>query len=199
MKNLLFVVAGLSCCLPALAAPATYTIDPMHTYPSFEADHMGISTWRGKMNTSAGTLTLDKATGKGSVEVSVDLASIDFGLDALNTWAIGDKFFDVATHPKATFKGSLSGLVADADAARASGTLSLHGVTKPLVLEIHSFKCIEHPVFKREYCGADASATFRRDDFGLDAGKDYGFDMDVKLRIQVEALLDASDTGDAKQ
>jgi polyisoprenoid-binding protein YceI len=80
--------------LPALfaasltqAAPVTYDIDPTHTYPSFEADHMGLSIWRGKLNQSAGTIVYDKANGSGSVDVQIALASIDFGLDAMNTWA----------------------------------------------------------------------------------------------------------------
>jgi polyisoprenoid-binding protein YceI len=193
MKNALVLGAGLGLCIPALAAPATYRIDPAHTYPSFEADHMGISTWRGKINSSAGTIVFDKATGKGSVDVTIDLDSIDFGLEALNTWARGAEFFDVAKYPKATYKGKLSGLLPNAMPAMATGELALHGVTRPVVLHIQSFKCIEHPLFKRDYCGADATASFNRDDFGLDAGKDYGFRMEVDLRIQVEALIDAQD------
>ena len=55
-------------------------------------------------------------------------------------------------------------------------------------MTIHRFKCIPHPMLKRELCGADASATFLRDEFGLSAGKDYGFSMDVGLRIQMEAV-----------
>jgi polyisoprenoid-binding protein YceI len=57
-----------------------------------------------------------------------------------------------------------------------------------LTLKIDAFKCMPHPLFKRELCGADALATFKRDDFGMTAGKDYGFSMDVALRIQVEAI-----------
>lgn len=192
MKRILFFTACVCGPLAALAAPATYTIDPTHTFPSFEADHMGISTWRGKMNGSSGTVSLDKTSGKGSVDVTIDLGSIDFGLDALNTWARGDGFFDVAKYPRATYKGTLSGWLPDATTARVDGELTLHGVTRPVILDIHSFKCVEHPVFKRDYCGADATASFKRDDFGLDAGKDYGFRMDVNLRIQVEALIDAN-------
>jgi polyisoprenoid-binding protein YceI len=191
MKKLLFATMFLASPLPLLAASASYTIDPMHTFPSFEADHMGISTWRGKMNKTAGTVTLDKISGKGSVNVTIDLDGIDFGLDALNTWAKGDGFFDVAKFPQATFEGNLTDLVPDATAAKVLGELTLHGVTRPVVLQIKSFKCIEHPIFKRDYCGADATASFKRDEFGLDAGKDYGFRMDVNLRIQVEALIDA--------
>ena len=70
------------------------------------------------------------------------------------------------------------------------GTLTLHGVSRPLTLNIDLFKCIPHPIFKRELCGANATGTFDRSAFGSSAGKDYGFKMDVPLRIQVEALKD---------
>jgi len=68
------------------------------------------------------------------------------------------------------------------------GDLTLHGVTKPVVLKLKLLKCVPHPMLKRELCGADAVASFRRDEFGLDMGKAYGFNMDVNLAIQVEAL-----------
>ena len=183
-------LAALLACGVAFAAEDRYTIDPGHTYPSFEADHMGISTWRGKFNRTTGTVVLDKAAGTGTVAVTVDMASIDFGLDALNDAARGAELFDVAKYPQATFNGRLEGFTAGVP-TRLAGELTLHGVTRPLVLEIDAFKCIPHPIFKRELCGADATGTFQRDAFGLDAGKDYGFSMDVGLRIQVEALRDA--------
>jgi len=175
--------------LAATAENAHYTIDPMHTYPSFEADHMGISVWRGKLDKSSGGVNLDKAAGTGDVEVTMDLSSIDFGLDALNTWAKGKDFFDATQYPTATYKGKLEGFV-DGAPTRVVGTLTLHGVTRPVDLKIDLFKCIPHPIFKRELCGANATGSFDRSEFGLTAGKDYGFKMDVPLRIQVEALRD---------
>jgi len=190
-------LAALLACGVAFAAEDRYTIDPGHTYPSFEADHMGISTWRGKFNRTTGTVVLDKAAGTGTVAVTVDMASIDFGLDALNDAARGTELFDVAKYPQAAFKGRLEGFSAGVP-TRLAGELTLHGVTRPLVLEIDAFKCIPHPIFKRELCGADATATFQRDAFGLDAGKDYGFSMDVDLRIQVEALRDAAPAATAQ-
>jgi polyisoprenoid-binding protein YceI len=174
---------------PALAAPVNYTIDPEHTFPSFEADHMGISKWRGKLNKSSGKVTLDRAAGSGTLEVAIDLSSIDFGHDKLNSWAVGPDFFDTARYPTAIYKGKLGGFVRGAP-TRVSGELTLHGVTRPVQLRIVSFKCIPHPLNKREMCGADVHGSFKRDAFGLSAGKDYGFNMDVPLRIQVEALRD---------
>ena len=171
----------------AQAAPATYEIDPNHTYPSFEADHMGMSYWRGKLTKNAGTIVYDKATGAGSVEVKMDLASIDFGLAAMNTWATGKDFFNVEMNPSATFKGRFDGAKAGVP-TQVVGELTLNGKTRPMVLAIHQLKCVPHPLYKRDYCGADASGSFNREEFGLGAGKDWGFKMDVNLRIQVEAV-----------
>jgi polyisoprenoid-binding protein YceI len=181
------LVLALIAATSAHAAPATYEIDPSHTYPSFEADHMGLSVWRGKFNKSSGKVTLDKQAGKGEVAVEVDLASIDFGHDKLNSWATGPDFFDTQMFPQAVYKGHLTGFAKGAP-TRIAGELTMHGVTKPVALKIVSFKCAPHPMLKREVCGADAIGTFKRDAFGLVAGKPYGFKMDVTLRIQVEAV-----------
>lgn len=172
----------------AQAGLSRYEIDPTHTFPSFEADHMGMSHWRGKLDRTSGTVLIDKAAGKGSVDITMDLDSIDFGLGALDTWAKGKDFFDTAHHPKATYRGDLAGFV-DGAPTRVDGTLTLHGVSQPLVLRITRFKCMPHPLSRRDWCGADAEGSFDRAAFGLDAGKDYGFDMNVALRIQVEAVI----------
>ena len=179
-------IASLS--LSATAATVTYKVDPEHTYPSFEADHLGgLSTWRGKFNHSTGTITLDKVAGTGTVEIVVDMASADFGHDVLNKAMQGKEMFEADKYPQAVYKGRLADFV-EGKPTRVVGDLALHGVTRPLTLTIDTFKCMPHPLFKRELCGADALATFRRDDFGMTAGKDYGFSMDVALRIQVEAI-----------
>ena len=179
------MLASVSCA--ASAAPVTYELDPAHTFPSFEADHMGLSFWRGKFNRTTGTLVLDKAASSGSVMVSIDMDSVDFGLESMHEQAVSPAFFDVAKYPQASYKGKLTDFV-DGVPTRVTGELTLHGVTRPVELAIHRFKCIPHPMLKRELCGADASASFRRDAFGLTAGKDYGFSMDVGLRIQMEAV-----------
>lgn len=181
--------------LPANAGPVTYEIDPAHTFPSFEADHMGLSVFRGKFNRSSGHVTLDKAAGSGSLAVEIDTASIDFGHDELNALMAKPEYFDTARHPTARYTGTLAGFV-DGKPTQVVGTLTLRGVTRPLTLEIVSFKCMPHPISKRDWCGADAHTTFDRATFGIDAGKDYGFDMDVALRIQVEAVAAADEAGE---
>ncbi|MBP8287708.1 MAG: polyisoprenoid-binding protein [Rhodoferax sp.] len=177
--------------LPAaavIAAPTTYQIEPTHTYPSFEADHMGgLSVWRGKFNKTSGSVTFDKAGQQGTVDITVDIDSIDYGFDLMNIKAKSEELFDAAKYPTATYKGKLAGFKKGVP-TKVIGDLTLRGITKPVQLNILSFKCMPHPMVKREVCGADAMATFKRDDFGMAAGKDWGFKMDVTLRIQVEAL-----------
>jgi len=171
----------------ASAAPASYAIDPAHTYPTFEADHMGgLSFWRGKVNSSSGTITLDKAASTGTVEVTMDMKTIDFGHQGLNDHAQTPDLFDTAKYPTATFSGKLVKFQNGAPTA-VEGSLTLHGVTKPVTLTINKFLCKEHPMQKKEVCGADASAQINREDFGISLGKGL-FDMGVTLRISVEAL-----------
>ena len=179
--------AALLAATAAQAAPVTYDIDPMHTFPSFEADHMGISTWRGKFDHTTGSVTMDREAGTGTVDIVVDMKSANFGLPALDKAAKGKELFEADKYPKAHFKGTLEGFTNGAP-TKAVGTLEMHGKTNPVTLDIKKFKCIPHPMFKRELCGADASGTFQRDEFGLAAGKDWGFKMNVDLRIQAEAL-----------
>lgn len=172
----------------AFAAPVTYEIDPNHTFPSFEADHMGLSFWRGKFNSSKGEVVLDQEAQTGSVNIAIDVNSVDFGHDEMNKHARSDELFDTANYPDALYAGTL-GDFEDGAPTSLKGNLTLHGVTAPVDLEITHFKCIMHPMLNKEVCGADASGTFQRDDFGLSFGKEYGFDMTVNLQIQIEAII----------
>jgi len=172
----------------ALAAPVTYECDPSHTYPSFEADHMGgMSVWRGKFTKSSGTIVLDKEKQAGTVNITVDTSSADFGQDKLNEESKAPMLFNVAKFPNATYKGKLTKFV-NGSPTEVDGEFTLLGVTKPLKLTINQFKCAVNPMIKKEVCGADAHGEFNREDFGLTTGKQYGFQMWVKLAIQVEAV-----------
>lgn len=183
ITSLLTLAAGVG-----LAAPVKYNIEPSHTYPAFEADHMGgLSIWRGKFTKSSGAITLDRAGKSGAIDVTIDTASVDFGHDKMNEHARAPDIFDVAKYPTATYKGKFTKFNGDVP-VEAQGDFTLHGVTKPLTLKINQFLCKQHPMLKREVCGADASASFNRADYGVDAGQKMGFKMDVKLLISVEAI-----------
>src|SRR5271156_6756553 len=155
------VLASLAALLgaSAFAAPVTYNLDPNHTYPSFEADHFGgLSVWRGKFDATSGKVVYDKDAKSGSIEVTVDMNSIDFGMSKLNYHAKSAEMFDAAKYPTATFSGKFAKFNGTAP-TEIDGSLTMHGVTKPVTLKVDSFKCVQSPVSKKEVCGADASGT----------------------------------------
>ena len=172
----------------ALAKPVTYVCDPAHTYPSFSADHFGgLSVWRGKFTQSACTIVLNRQQQTGTVEVTVQTSSVDFVLPKLNEHAVGPDLFDATKYPTATYKGTLADFV-DGKPTKVVGDFTLHGVTHPLTLDIHTFECKAVPMMHQYRCGADAEGHFQRDQYGLDFGKPFGFKMWVRLQIQVEAV-----------
>jgi polyisoprenoid-binding protein YceI len=188
LRTVFAAIAAFSAVGVASANTVTYNLDPTHTYPSFEADHMGgLSIWRGKFDKSSGVVTLDRAAKAGSIDVKIDPASIDFGNAKLNEHVKSAEMFDVAKFPEASYKGKFSKFKGDVP-TEVDGILTFHGVSKPVKLAIHDFKCIQHPMLKREACGADATGTFSRADFGVNYGEQYGFKQEVKLAIQVEGV-----------
>ncbi|MFA5940913.1 MAG: YceI family protein [Sinimarinibacterium sp.] len=170
---------------PAWAAADRYVLDPTHTYPSIEFPHMGISVWRGKFNRTQGEVALDREARQGTVDIVVDTASIDFGLDPMDEKARSDEWFDVTRYPTAAYKGTIR---FDGDTPAAiDGEISFRGITKPLRLAINSFNCVPHPLTKKEVCGADAQGELNWSEWGM-AYSEYGKGDAgrLTLRIQVE-------------
>ncbi|MYM69739.1 polyisoprenoid-binding protein [Pseudoduganella sp. FT55W] len=184
--KLQIVIATLLAASATSAIAATYNLDPTHTYPSFEADHMGLSVWRGKFDKTSGTVSFDAAAKTGSLDVKIDASSIDFGLEAMNKHAKDESMFNVAKFPTITYTSKSFKFEGDKLVA-VDGELTLLGVTKPVALKVNKFKCIMHPRYKKEVCGADATAEFKRSDFGLNYGLP-NFSPEVKLAIQIEAI-----------
>jgi polyisoprenoid-binding protein YceI len=173
------------------AEPETFEVDPRHTFPSFEADHQGgISVWRGKIRSTAGTIVIDREAQTGNVDLTMDMSSIDFGMDAMTDHAKADDILDVAQFPTATYTGSLTKFTKQGEPTAIEGLFTLHGVTNPLDLQINTFRCQTNNQGRR-VCGADASGTFSRDDYGVNFGQGGGFLMYVNLEIQVEAFRNA--------
>ena len=184
---ILMLVSSIS-----LAAPVAYDVDPDHAHVQFDTDHFGgLSVWRGIMTKNRGSITVDKTAGTGSVDVYTDMSSGVIGNAKLEEELKSAQFFDAGKYPEAHYVGTLGGFVNGAPTT-VTGNLTFHGVTKPVNLKILSFKCMMHPFYKKEVCGADATGSFNRADFGVDYGKAYGFNMDVTLRIQVEGLAHQS-------
>jgi polyisoprenoid-binding protein YceI len=181
LAALVLAVAGA----PAFGAPERYEVDSDHTYPSLEFPHMGISTWRGKFNKTRGHVILDRAARTGEVDILVEAASIDFGHRVMNEAALAPEWLNADMHPNLRYVGTIR-FEGDAPAA-VDGRLTLLGTTRPVALRIHSLKCIRHPIFRREVCGADASGRIDRGEFGMKQSIGEG-SLEVTLRIQVEAM-----------
>jgi len=186
VSTLLASALTLSTLSAAQAAPATYAIDPTHTFVTFEVKHFGTSTNRGRFDKKQGTVTLDVAARTGKAEISIDMASISTGTAAFDGHLKSKDFFGVDSFATATFVGDK--FVFDGDkVSEVSGTLTLLGKTQPVTLKATSFNCFDHPRLKREVCGGDFETTIQRSAFGMN----YGVPMipdQVKLVIQVEAV-----------
>lgn len=185
--KLISLAASLALAPAFAGAVDRYTIDPQHTYPSLEFSHMGLSVWRGKFDKTQGEITLDRSAKTGTVTVAIDPASINFGLAAMDEKARSEDFFDVVKYPKASYKG-----VVRFEGDRPStvdGEITLLGVTRPVKLTIKSFRCMPHPMLKKELCGADAEGELNWSQFGMKWSKYGEGEMGrVLLRIQVEGL-----------
>jgi polyisoprenoid-binding protein YceI len=191
MKLSRLVALALVAAAPAAFAQ-TYNIDPTHTFPSFETDHMGISVWRGKFTKTSGTVTLDQADKTGSLNIVIHTDSVEMGMPKLDKHLKEEDFLNTKKFPTATYKADKFKFDGDKPVA-VMGELTLLGVTKPVTLTINKFKCIMHPMLKKEVCGADASAEFKRTDFGM-TKYSPPFDPVIKLAIQVEGIK-ADDAG----
>ena len=167
------------------AAPETYTVDSTHAFPSFEVGHLGFSTQRGRFNKTTGTIQLDRAAKKISVDISIDANSISTGYEKLEEHLRAEDFFNTAKYPTITFKST--GAVFKGDQLTSlTGNLNLHGVTKPVTLTVNAFRCAHAPLYKKDVCGADAVTTIKRSDFGMSYAIP-AVDDQVKLLIQIES------------
>src|ERR1700679_612746 len=109
MKRIVLAPLAAFVCAAAFAAPVTYVLDPKHTYPSFAADHMGgLSVWRGKFTETSGRVIYDKDAKSGSIEVTVNVNSIDFGMPKMDEHAKSADLFDVVKYPTATYSGKFT-------------------------------------------------------------------------------------------
>ena len=185
-------IAAAACAAATLATltpahAATYSIDPTHTFVTFEASHFGTSTNRGRFDKKEGTVTFDRAAKTGRVEITIDTASINTGVAPFNSHLQGKDFFNVAAHPSAKFVGERFAFNGD-KVSEVSGTLTLVGKTMPVTLKASNFNCYQNPIFKREVCGGDFETTIQRSQWGMNWGIDMGIPDNVRLLIQVEAI-----------
>ena len=185
MKNSLFFALALSFPLSAVAADS-YTIDPTHTYPNFTISHLGFSTMHGRFDKTSGTVTLDSKAKKGSIDISVETASISTGLAKRDKHLRSPDFFNAAEFPTITYKSVAVHFNGDIP-SMVDGNLTISGVSKPVRLTIDAFKCGVHPMNKKNICGANATTHIKRSDFGMNYGLPAIGD-DVNLTFEIEAV-----------
>jgi polyisoprenoid-binding protein YceI len=185
-RPFLVVAALFGAVAAAQAAPVTYQLDPEHTNVLFSWSHLGFSNPSAQLAVSEGTVVYDEAKpAASSVEVTLPLTGLDGLVSELADDLKSDKFFDAAKYPTITFKStkvqSLGG-----GKFKVTGDLTVHGVTKPVVLDAKLNKLGEHPMLKVPAIGFDATATIKRSDFGVGAYVPSVSD-EVKIRITTEA------------
>lgn len=170
---------------PALAAPETYLIEGNHTYPRFEYSHFGYSIQMSRFDKTTGKIVLDRAAKTGSVDVTIDMKSVNTGSTLFNGHIQGEDFLDTEKYPTATYKSTAMKFDGDKPSA-VEGNLTIKGITKPVTLTLTSFYCMPHPMLKKDACGANATAKIKRSEFNAGKHAPYVGD-DVTLTIAVEA------------
>ena len=170
----------------AHAQASTYTIDPTHTFVTWEALHFGASTSRGRFDKTEGSIQMDRSAKSGRIDVTIATGSINTGLATFDNVLRGSNFFDSEKYPTARFVSDR--LNFDGDKVQSAvGQLTMIGKTFPVTLTALRFKCYDNPYVKREVCGGDFEATFQRSVWGMNYAIPAAAD-DVKLLIQVEAV-----------
>ena len=172
---------------PVFAAVETYTLDPSHTYVQWRVSHLGFSHQTGKWM-AQGTLQLDKTNPKNDkVNVTIKLADIITGNDKLNEHLDGEQFFNVAKFPTATFVSDKVD-VTGSKTASVKGILTVHGVSKPVTLNVTFNKAGKNPISDKMSVGFSATARIKRSDFGMTTLLPLLGD-EVLLNIEAEGSL----------
>lgn len=166
---------------------ASYVVDPTHTFVNYEMGHYGTTTNRGRFSTTEGLVQIDDAGGSGKIDITMDMTSINTGVDLLNRHVQSKDFFNVAAFPTARFQADKIAFSGD-KVTEAAGTLTLLGQTRPVVLKASRFNCYLNPLIKRQVCGGDFETTVERSQWGILWGLNFGFEDKVKLLVQVEAI-----------
>ena len=179
--------------LPLRAETLFLTLDPRHTHVMFSVMHLGLARTHGTFDKVEGRAVVDRNRPESAVvEVSIDIASLDSGLDARDANLMGGSWFDAEDHPRMNFvatgfdpSGEATGVL--------TGDLTLRGVTRPVTLDVTYNGSAGDPFSSRKTRhGFTATGVIRRSDFGMDFGLDFVGD-EITLTIETEFLQDTDD------
>ncbi len=186
MKRILTTLIATLFAATAYAAPETYMIEPSHSMPRFEYSHFGYSIQLSRFDKISGSITLDRAKKKGSVDVTIDAKSVNTGSALFNEHIQAADFFDTEMFPVITYKSDKVKFDGD-KVVSVEGDLTVKGITKPVTLTVNSFLCMPHPMVKKEACGVTATTRIKRSDFDMSKHVPYVGD-EVTLTLPVEAI-----------
>lgn len=185
MKRLAMFTALVASAAAVQAAPETYIIDNSQTSSLFSYRPLGTASLTHRFDKTSGRVVIDRATGTGMADVTIDVASVNTGHALFNEKIQGADFFDSARYPVISFKSSRMTL--DGAQPSLTGDLTIKGVTRPVTLAITRFHCMPDPAFGVDACGARASVTIKRSDFNM--GK-FAFlvSNDITLNLTIRAI-----------
>jgi len=187
MPSALFKFLLLFCCLNSAAFGADhYQIDPLHTFSSFEYQHWGISTQRGRFDKNSGFIDFDPENKSGSITIEIDAASISTGSELFDKIMRSDTFFDTDQFQKIIFNSTR--LIFDEERLRQiEGTLTIKDITRPVTIEVTNFNCRFMFLYLKKACGANGYTNILRSDFKMDRYAPFVSDA-VTLYFSVEGI-----------
>ncbi|MBG78348.1 MAG: polyisoprenoid-binding protein [Alphaproteobacteria bacterium] len=174
----------------ANAAPESYNFDPTHTNILWKAEHFGFSKPSGRFGLTSGELILDEdAPENSSVEVVIDTTDLVTGIEKFDAHLKSSDFLDVENFPTATFKSTAVEVTGETT-AKVTGDLTLHGVTKPVTLDMTLNKIGINPISEKKTAGFSGSIVLKRSDFGISMYVPNVSD-EVEISIEAEAAYTA--------
>jgi polyisoprenoid-binding protein YceI len=190
--------AGLAAllALPSLAATSAWQIDPQHTAAQFSVRHLAISTVRGQFSNVQGAVQLDDADiTKSTVEVTIDVNSVDTREPKRDAHLKSPDFFDAAKYPAMTFKSKRVEKTADGK-LKVTGDLTIHGTTKEVVLVVDGPTAPVKDPWGLQRAALMATTKINRQDFGIkwNASMDNGGVVvgdDISIVIDLEMVKQA--------
>lgn len=184
------LAAGAAFLAPCLAGaqPASYRLDPSHSFVHFEVMHFGTATLRGRFGPLEGVAGLDRTARRGEVSLTIPTRIVSTGLTVLDSRLRQADLLASAEHPDAYFVARQFVFAGDT-LREVRGEITLRGISRPLTLRAQRFSCGTHPLLQRPWCGGDFEAELQRSDFGMDFGLPLVGNR-VRLLVQVEAIAD---------
>lgn len=185
-KLLATVLLSAAVVTPVFAAPATYGVEPNHTFPRFSYTHLGFTTQQSRFDKTTGTVVYDKEGRAGSVDITIDTRSVSTGSALFNQHIQAEDFLDTAKYPNVTFKSTNVNFDGDKPVS-IEGDLTMKGITKRVTLTVTRFLAAPHPIQKKDTIGADAYTIVKRTDFNMGKYAPAVSD-EVRIDIAIEAM-----------